>query len=137
MDHVGDFNNKLGLDIYLNPWWGLKTAFSKDIIYELNKNFGEPDLWFNQMYHELLWGSREIDRIKRPRFCVNLSGTNGIVWRTFYLPWNDPLIYNDVQDAYNQKREQKQIRLHKKKLEYEKLMSSETLTAPYKRRIAL
>lgn len=86
-DHPGDFNSKVGCDIYLNPWWGLRSAISQALILELTKQLGEPDLWFQGLFHELLWGPRDLPRVWRPGFCCNLSGTNGHVWRSFWLPW--------------------------------------------------
>ncbi len=86
-NHPGDFNTKVGYDIYLNPWWGLQTATSQGLIEELNTQLGTPDLWFQGLFHELLWGPRDLPREWRPGFHCNLSATNSKVWRNFWLPW--------------------------------------------------
>lgn len=87
-DHPGDFLTKLGYDIYLNPWWGVRTARSQGLVQEMDRVLGPADLWFHGgMFHELLWGPRDLPREWRPGFSVNLSGTNSKVWRSFWLPW--------------------------------------------------
>lgn len=86
-DHPGDFLTKCGYDIYLNPWWGVKTARSQDLVFEMDKVLGTPDLWYQGVFHELLWGPRDLPRGWRPGFNISLSGTNCRLWRSFWLPW--------------------------------------------------
>lgn len=91
MNHPATYSNILGLDLYLNPHWGIDTLcpVAKVFVYEhLNVVLGEPDLWFHgNMFHELLWGPRDLPRSWRPSFHINLSGTNALMWRNFWLPW--------------------------------------------------
>lgn len=86
-DHPGDYLTKCGYDIYLNPWWGANTARSQQLILKLNTTLGPPDLWYQGLLHELLWGPRDLHIMWRPSFTVNLSGPTGQIWRHFWLPW--------------------------------------------------
>lgn len=92
VDHPGDFSNKVGYDLYLNPWWAARLnidGFGYDdfLIEAMTDTLGKPDLWFNGLFHELLWGPRGLDRTFRPGFHANLSGTNAKIWKHFWLPW--------------------------------------------------
>lgn len=86
-NHPADFMTKCGYDAYLNPWWGVDTARSRELVHRMGAVLGEPDLWFQGAFHELLWGPRDLPRSWRPGFHVNVSGTNGKTWRNFWLPW--------------------------------------------------
>jgi hypothetical protein len=99
-DHPGDFLTKCGCDIYLNPWWGARTARSSELIGRMGAVLGEPDLWFQGAFHELLWGPRDLPRSWRPGFLVNLSGTDGRLWRNFWLPWRLKSLQEDCKLPY-------------------------------------
>lgn len=89
MDNPGDFSNKVGDDIYLNPWWALKfqDSVSAEFCAVMTEVLGPPDLWFQGLYHQLLWGRRDVSPFWRPSLCVNLSGGNGKLWFKLWLPW--------------------------------------------------
>lgn len=100
-NHPGSFNNQVGEDLYLNPWWGLDTIHSWSFKASLREAFGEPDLWFNGCFHELLWGPREVPKAYRPQFHVNLSGPQGRIYRSFWLPWRASHLVNTTPYAAN------------------------------------
>jgi len=88
-DSLTEYSNQVGHDLYLNPWWGLRTVApgSASNLYQAMTNLmGVPDLWFNGNFHELLWGPRDLPRLWRPAFNCNLSA-NGPIYRHYWLPW--------------------------------------------------
>lgn len=88
-NHPGDFCNKLGDDLYLNPWWALgrQDQPGRAFCFFMDEVFGPPDLWFQGGFHELLWGPREMGRVWRPSFHANLSGPSGKIYFRLWLPW--------------------------------------------------
>ena len=87
-DSLTEYSNQVGHDLYLNPWWGLRTVApgSASNLYQAMTNLmGVPDLWFNGNFHELLWGPRDLPRLWRPAFNCNLSA-NGPIYRHYWLP---------------------------------------------------
>lgn len=86
-NHPGDYNRKVGCDIYLNPWWGLDVAASQELIHTLHEKLGPADYWDQECCPEVLWGPRDFPRHWRPGFVCNLSGTNKQIWSQFWLPW--------------------------------------------------
>lgn len=90
MDHPGDFSNHVGDDLYLNPWWGIRrpqlSRHAQCVVALLNEGLGEPDLWFDDIRHRLLWRPRSVPEAWRPGFCVAVSG-NGNLYSHFWLPW--------------------------------------------------
>ena len=93
IDNPGDFSNRVGYDLYVNPWWALRRAGEEGLSWEgclvdcMGRTLGQPDLWFNGGFHELLWGPRSLHRVWRPRFSANLSATSGRLHRHMWLPW--------------------------------------------------
>lgn len=90
VDNPGVFSNIVGDDLYVNPWWALRKINIPRVnafVECMDRTLGPPDLWFTGLFHELLWGPRHLPRSWRPGFHANLSGHNGVLWRTFWLPW--------------------------------------------------
>lgn len=85
----GDFNNKVGYDLYLNPWWALEFQglSGRRICSSMTELLGPPDLWFQGIFHKLLWGPRHVHELWRPSIHASLSGGNGKVWFHLWLPW--------------------------------------------------
>ena len=84
------YENVVGRDLYLDPWWALENVLSEDakiLTDRLTERLGEPDLWFNNAFHVLLWGPRPIHRSWRPSFHANRTDVVGKLWVKFWLPW--------------------------------------------------
>jgi hypothetical protein len=90
-DHPGDFSHQVGWDLYLNPWWGRRRpqlAYqARRLLDYLDVELGEPDLWHQGCFHELLWGPRDVPRNWRPAFYCSVSGGNGMLHSHLWLPW--------------------------------------------------
>lgn len=94
-----EYSNDVGLDVYLNPWWGIDTLnqTGSKLVEAMNNIWGEPDLWFQGLFHELLWGPRDLPKCWRPGFHVNTlryheSCSRKVIWRSFWLPWHGKFI---------------------------------------------
>lgn len=90
IDNPGVFSNIVGDDLYVNPWWALRkrlNTYARTFVDCMDRTLGQPDLWFNGLYHELLWGPRDLPRLWRPSFHANLSGHSGTLYCSFWLPW--------------------------------------------------
>jgi hypothetical protein len=89
VNNPADFSNQVGYDLYLNPWWALEFQPPRGKVFcgLMTEILGKPDLWFQGCFHELLWGPRAYDRRWRPSLLANLSGTNGQIWFSLWLPW--------------------------------------------------
>ena len=89
VDNPGAFSNTVGNDLYVNPWWALRKRLgghANAFVSCMTHSMGEPDLWFQGLFHELLWGPRHLPRAWRPGFHANLS-CNGELYCCFWLPW--------------------------------------------------
>ena len=90
IDNPGVFSSMVDNDLYVNPWWALRKRIhprAAAFVACMDQAMGPPDLWFQGLFHELLWGPRDLPRGWRPSFHANLSGHNGELWNTFWLPW--------------------------------------------------
>lgn len=86
-DHPGDFSNKVGDDLYLNPWWGLNfiAPQAKELVRCMTDFIGEPELVFGVVNYNLLW--RLPNKVFGPLFNVALSGPQNKMYFHFILPW--------------------------------------------------
>lgn len=102
IDNPGDYSQKIGDDLYLNPFWALNFQSQKARVFcdTMIEILGPPDLWCDGFW-KLLWGPRHLDISWRPQLYANLSGKNGQLWTKLHLPWRSsykpfhPTIYGD------------------------------------------
>lgn len=103
-DHPIDFGQRHEWDYYLNPWWALRflNGEAEVLTNELTKSLGRPYLLNDpQWVNRLEWpGPTTPGFGNRPQIMANISGGNGSIWTTIYLPWAT-ISLRDIQAGWH------------------------------------